>query len=53
LAQPERVLSTLIIMMVVLTLGVGAALLFQLSRGIPVGVETAPTFSDSVASGEI
>ncbi len=53
MARSERVLSALLIMIVVLTLGFGAALLFQLSRGFPVGVETAPAYSDSVATGEI
>jgi len=52
MGRPERVLSALIMLIFILTLGAGAALLFHQYQGSPMGVETAPRHSDSLASDE-
>lgn len=52
MGRPERVLSALIILIFILTLSAGAALLFHQYRGSPMGVETAPGHSGSLASDE-
>lgn len=52
MGRAERALSALVVLMLLLTLGAGAALLFQLSRGLPVEIETAPSYGDSAISDD-